>query len=125
MAKQPNGKGNNHGFGIRRLTSPATQDESILVEKSVAIAISDTRLRLSILKYRVRRVMCSFPETAEEVELYKLVFQEIDEVLQRSQEELSRADLRQCQQYISLAKSFITDAETKIGTLTARSRSLW
>jgi hypothetical protein len=122
MSKPANGKGSNHGIGFRRLTPAVTQVKSIPVEKSSAIAISETRLHLSVIKYRVRQGVSSFPET-EETELYRLVFREIDETLQRSEEELLRGDLKGFRQYIALAQSFITDAEMKIDALLAKSRS--
>jgi len=122
MSKPANGKGSNHGIGFRRLTSAATQDKPILIENSSTIAISETRLHLSVIKFRVRQGMSSFPET-EETELYRLVFREIDETLQRSEEELLRGDLKGFRQYIALAESFITEAENKIDALLAKTRS--
>lgn len=123
MSKLLDGRGNDNGFGFRRLTSPAARGKSTIVNKMTATVISEAQFRLSAIKYRVRRGMSSFPDT-EEIELYKLVFREIDEVLQRSEEELSRGNQQGCRQYIALAESFLTDAETKIDTLSKKSKSM-
>jgi hypothetical protein len=117
--KLQNGTITDHGFEFRHLTIPITQDELFLAKKSAAITIDETQSHLSVVKSRIRQEISSFPET-EEIELYRLAFRYIDEVLQRARDELFRGDLKVCEQFIRLGKSRITNVEKKINRLSGK-----